>query len=87
MRTLSHDEKIQLVSINFSPKWIKESMRLLFEVCLKMSQCCVIHKGAHKACLNLLNEVRENTPRFVSHYLDQLPPVGFGHMDASTLLT
>lgn len=93
MRTLSHDEIIHLVSINFSPKWIEESMRLLFEVCPKTSQRCVIHKGAHKdannikACLKLLNEVGENTPRFVSHYLDQSPPVGFGHMDASALLS
>ena len=35
----------------------------------------------------MLNECGENIPRFVSHYLDELPPVGFGSMDASALLS
>lgn len=93
MKTLSHDEIVNLVSNNFSSEWIEESKRLLFDVCPKTSQRCVMHKGPQKdinnvkACLKLLNECGENTPRFVSHHLDQLPPVGFGHMDASALLS
>ena len=39
-----------------------------------------------KDCLKLLNERGENIPRFVSHFLDELPPVGFGSMDALALL-
>ncbi|KAK9961749.1 hypothetical protein ABG768_007149 [Culter alburnus] len=51
------------------------------------------HKGPQKDinnikdCLKVLNECGENIPRFVSHYLDELPPVGFGNMDASALLS
>ena len=37
--------------------------------------------------MKLLNECGEDIPRFVSHYLDELPPVGFGNMDASALLS
>lgn len=52
----------------------------------------VKHKGAQKdvnnikGCLKLLNERGEDIPRFVSHFLDELPPVGLGNMDASALL-
>ncbi|ROL51267.1 hypothetical protein DPX16_1509 [Anabarilius grahami] len=55
--------------------------------------CCIKHKGPQKNinnikdCLKVLNECGENIPRFVSHYLDELPPVGFGNIDASALLS
>ncbi|KAL0199979.1 hypothetical protein M9458_003166, partial [Cirrhinus mrigala] len=54
---------------------------------------CIKHKGPQKDtnnikdCLKVLNECGENIPRFVSHYLDKLPLVGFGNMDASALLS
>lgn len=93
MKTLSHDEIILLTTNNFSSEWIEESKRLLFEVCPNTTLRCVAHKGPQKdinnikACLKVLNECGENIPRFVSHYLNELPPVGFGHMDASALLS
>lgn len=92
MRTLSHDEIILLVSNNFSSEWIEESKRLLFEMCMSTIRS-IKHKGPQKDinnikdCLKVLNECGENIPRFVSHYLDELPPVGFGNMDASALLS
>lgn len=93
MKTLSHDEIILLATNNFSSEWIEESKRVLFEVCPTTTLRCIAHKGLQKdtnnikACLRLLNECGENIPRFVSHYLDELPPVGFGNMDASALLS
>lgn len=93
MKTLSHDEIVLLATNNFSSEWIEESKRLLFDVCPDTTLRCIGHKGPQKdvnnikACLKVLNECGENIPRFVSHYLDELPPVGFGHMDASALLS
>ncbi|XP_028429851.1 uncharacterized protein LOC114552954 [Perca flavescens] len=92
MRTLVHDEIVLLVTNNFSSEWIEESKRLLFEKC-PTSMRCVKHKGSQKDinnikdCLKVLNECGENIPRFVSHNLDELPPVGFEHVDASALLS
>ncbi|KAL7387451.1 hypothetical protein ABVT39_023677 [Epinephelus coioides] len=40
-----------------------------------------------KDCLKLLSERGESIPRFVSHFLDKIPSVGFGNMDASALLS
>ncbi len=34
----------------------------------------------------MLNECGENIPRFVSHFLDELPPVTFNNVDVSSLL-
>ncbi len=91
MRTLPHDEIVLLASNNFSD-WIEESKRLLFEVC-PSTQHNVKHNGTQtdvnniKDCLKLLHECGENIPRFVSHYLDDLPTVGFGNMDTSALLS
>ena len=57
-------------------------------MCPKTSHRLVIHKDINnvKACLKLLDACGENIHRFVSHYVDLLPPVGFGHMDTSALL-
>ncbi|XP_016522438.1 uncharacterized protein LOC107834933 [Poecilia formosa] len=91
MKTLSQDEIVLLVSSNFSSEWIEESKRL-FEFCTTTVRC-IRHKGPQKDtnnikdCLKVLNECGENIPRFVSHYLDELSPVGFGSMDASALLS
>lgn len=92
MRTLPLDEIVLLVSNNFSSAWIEESKRVLFEMC-PSSVRCVKHKGPQKDsnnikdCLKVLNECGEKIPRFVSHNLDELPPVGFEHVDASALLS
>lgn len=92
MRTLSHNEIVLLASNNFSSEWIEESKGLLFEVCPKTMQRCVLHNGPQmdinniKACFKVLYECGENIPRFVSHYLVELPPVGFGSIDALALL-
>ncbi|XP_059188564.1 F-box only protein 2-like isoform X3 [Centropristis striata] len=92
MRTVPHDEIVLLAANNFSSDWIEESKRLLFELC-PTTQRCVEHKGAQKDannikdCMRLLDERGEDIPRFVSYHLDELPPVGFGSMDASALLS
>uniref|UniRef100_A0A1A8RRE2 Uncharacterized protein n=2 Tax=Nothobranchius rachovii TaxID=451742 RepID=A0A1A8RRE2_9TELE len=92
MRTLSQNEIVLLVSNNFSAEWIEESKHLLFELC-SSSVRHIRHKGQQKDsnnikdCLKVLNECDENIPRFVFHYLDELPPVGFGNLDASALLS
>ena len=92
MRTLNHDEIILLITHNFSSERIESSKKTLFEVCPNTSIRCVSHKGAQKdinnvkMCLKVLNECGEDIPRFVSHYLDDLPPVSFNHLDVSTLL-
>lgn len=93
MRTMSHDEIVLLITNNFSSERIESSKKVLFEVCPNTSQRCVAHKGAQKdinnvkMCLKVLNECGDNIPRFVSHYLDDLPPISFNHIDASALLT
>lgn len=87
MRTLSQDEIVMLASTNFPSEWIEESKKLLFEVCPKTTQRCVLYKGPQKdinnvkACIKVLNECREDIPRFVSFYLDELPPVTFSSID------
>ncbi|KAK7909675.1 hypothetical protein WMY93_014359 [Mugilogobius chulae] len=92
MRTLAQDEIVLLVTNNFSSAWIEESKRLLFEMC-PTSIRCVKHKGPQKDsnnikdCLRVLNECGDNIPRFVSYNLDELPPIGFEHLDASALLS
>ena len=92
MRTLTQDEIVVLVTSNFSSEWIENATRLLFDVCPKTSQRYIKHKGIQKdannvkSCLKQLKECGQNTPRFVSYFLDALPPVGFGHMDTSALL-
>ncbi len=91
MRTLGHDEIVLLVTHNFSSERIESSKKTLFEVCPNTSQRCVTHKGAQKdinnvkMCLKVLNECGEDIPRFVSHYIDDLPPVTFNRIDVSAL--
>ena len=88
MKTLMYDEVVMLASSNFPSEWIEESKRLLFELC-KTTVRNIKHKGPQKDtnnikdCMKVLNECGEDTPRFVSHFLDHLPPVGFGSIDAS----
>lgn len=90
IRTLSQDEIILLAANNFDSDWIEASKKMLFELC-PTTQRNISHKGAQKdannikSCLKVLNECGDNVPRFVSHYLDELPPVTFTNMDVCGL--
>lgn len=92
MKTMSHDEIVILATNAFDSEWIESSKKALFELC-STTQRNVSHKGAQKdannikSCLKVLNECGENVPRFVSYYLDDLPPVTFNSLDVSCLLT
>ncbi len=92
MRTVSHDEIVLLVTSNFTSERIEVAKKALFEVCPDTSQRCITYKGQQKdnnnvkLCMRVLNECGENIPRFVSHFLDDLPPVSFNHIDVLTLL-
>ncbi|XP_054631830.1 ankyrin repeat domain-containing protein 62-like [Dunckerocampus dactyliophorus] len=78
---------------NFSSEWIEESKRRLFEMCTTTIRCIrneAPQKDTNKVedYLKALNkDCGEKIPRFVSHHLDELPPDGFGNMDASALLS
>ena len=91
MRTLSHDEIVLLVTSTFTSERI-DAAKALFEVCPDTSQRCTAFKGQQKdtnnvkLCMKVLNECGEDIPRFVSYFLDDLPPVLFNHIDVSTLL-
>ena len=92
MKTLSQDDVVLLTVNHFGSEWIESSRKVLFELCPHTTQRLVAHKGQHKdvnnikSCLKLLNEVAEDIPRFVSHNLDDLPPVSFNSLDVSCLL-
>ena len=92
IKTLSQEEIVLLATNTFESEAIEASKKVLFEVCPGTSQRCVAHKGQNrdanniKLCLKVLNECGENIPRFVSHYLDELPPVTFTSLDVSYLL-
>lgn len=91
LKTLSQDEIILLASNTFDSEWIEMSKKALFDLC-DTSQRNVSHKGTNKdvnnikACLKVMNECGDTVPRFVSHYLDELPPVTFTSMDVCGLL-
>ncbi len=93
MKTMSQEELVLLASNNFDSEWIQTSKKVLFELCPGTKQRCVAHKGSMKdannvkSCLKILNECGEKIPRFVSHYLDELPPVSFNNLDISNLLS
>ncbi len=75
----------------FNSDWIEASKKVLFELC-PTTQRNVSHKGPQKdvnnikSCLKVMNECGKDVPRFVSHYLDELPPVSFDSIDVSSLL-
>ncbi len=91
MKTMSHDEIVLLAANTFDSEWIESSKKVLLDFCTS-TQRNVSHKGSQKdvnnikSCLKVMNECGENVPRFVSHYLDELPPVTFSNMDVSCLL-
>lgn len=92
IKTLSQDEIVLLATNTFDSEAIEASKKVLFEVCTGTSQRQIAHKGQNrdanniKLCLKVLNELGEDIPRFVSYYLDELPPVTFSSLDISYLL-
>ena len=90
---MTQDEIVLVASNTFESEWIETSKKTLFELCPETKQRCVAFKGNQKdannikSCLKVLNECGENIPRFVSHYLDELPPVTFNNLDVSNLLS
>ena len=92
IKTLSQDEIVLLATNTFDSAAIEASKKVLFELCPATTQRCIGHNGQCKdmnnikLCLKVLNECGENIPRFVSHYLDELPPVTFSSLDVSCLL-
>lgn len=89
-RTLDQDNIIKLVKSSFSQQRIEDSkavMAELFPDCKRWAS----HKGEKKdelyikMCLAVFKE-KVDLPRFVSHYIDELPPVSFKHVDVSALL-
>ncbi|KAI9534214.1 hypothetical protein NQZ68_014510 [Dissostichus eleginoides] len=90
---MTQDELVLVASNTFNSEWIETSKKTLFELCPETKQRCVTFKGNQKdannikSCLKKLNECGENIPRFVSHYLDELPPVTFNNLDVSNLLS
>lgn len=92
MKTLSQDDIILVAVNHFGSEWIENSKKALFELCPHTTQRFVTHKGPQKdannikSCLKVLNEAGENIPHFVSHHLDELPPVTFNSIDVSCML-
>ncbi|KAI9544828.1 hypothetical protein NQZ68_042202 [Dissostichus eleginoides] len=79
---MTQDERVLVASNTFDSEWIETSKKTLFELCPETKQQCVTFKGNQK-----LNECGENIPCFVSHHLDELPPVTFNNLDVSNLLS
>ena len=92
IKTMAQEEIILSATSTFGSEWIEASKKVLFELCPDTKQRQVTYKGAQKdvnnvkACLRVLNECGVNIPRFVSHNLDDLPPVTFNNLDVSSLL-
>lgn len=89
---MKQDEIVLMAVDHFGSEWIVNSTKLLFELCPGSTRKLVAHTGPQKdlknvrSCLKLLNEAGENVPRFVSHHLDELPPVTFDSLNVSCLL-
>ena len=91
-RTLDQDNIIKIVKTSFSSQRIeasKDTMAQLFPDSKRWSA----HRGEKKdeihikMCLAVFKEKGEELgPRFVSHFLDELPPISFKHVDVSALL-
>ncbi len=92
IKTVKQDEIVLMAVDHFGSEWIAHATKLLFELCPGTTRKIVAHTGLQKdsknirSCLKLLNEAGENVPRFVSHHLDELPPVTFNSLDVTCLL-
>ncbi|KAM3609173.1 uncharacterized protein V6R79_010670 [Siganus canaliculatus] len=92
IKTLSQDDIVAMAVDHFGSEWIVNSTKVLFDLCPSSTRKLIAHTGVQKdarnvkSCLKLLNEVGEDAPRFVSHFLDNLPPVTFRSLDVSCLL-
>lgn len=92
IKTMCQDELGLLASSHFNSQWIESSRKVLFELCphtkryltFKVNQKYV---NNIKSCLKLPNECGEDIPLFVSHFLDELPPLTFKSMDISSFLS
>ena len=91
IHTMCQDDIVLLAINNFDSERIEASKKVLFDLC-PTKQRHITHKGQQKdssnikSCLKVLNECGDNIPRFVSHFLDDLPPVSFSNLDVSSLL-
>lgn len=91
IKTLSQDDIVLLATNNFGSESIEASKNVLFDLC-PTTQRNIAHKGQQKdasnikSCLKVLNECGDKIPRFVSHFLDELPPVSYSSLDVSSLL-
>lgn len=91
MKTMSQNEIVNLAVSHFSSEWIENAKKVLGEQC-KSAKRMPAHQGPKKdernveSCIRLLNEMGENIPRFVSHHLDELPPITFNSIDVSCML-
>lgn len=91
LRTLSHDDVVSLATSSFSSEKIEASKTVLSEL-FPNSIRWVVHRGQKKdinnvkMCLQVVNECGQDIPRFVSHFLDELPAVLYNNMDVSALL-
>ena len=89
-RTLDQDNIVKLVKSSFSSQRIEDSKAVMTEL-FPDSKRWSSHKGEKKdeiyikMCLAVFKEKGE-LPRFVSHYIDDLPPISFKHVDVSALL-
>ena len=89
-RTLDQDNIVKIVKSSFSSQRIKASKAVMAEL-FPDNKRWSSHRGDKKdeihvkMCLALFKEKGE-LPRFVSQYIDELPPVSFKHVDVSALL-
>ena len=92
IKSVSQDEIVLMAANAFGSEEIENSKNVLFELCSHAKSRNIAHRGQHKdannirLCLQVLNECGEDIPRFVSHYLDDLPPVSFSNLDVSCVL-
>ena len=91
MKTMAQEEIVLIASSTFGSEWIEASKKVLFDLCptkTRLVTCKGPMKDVNniKSCLRVLNECGVNIPHFVSHNLDDLPPVTFNNLDVSNLL-
>ena len=78
MRTLSQDDIVAVVTSSFSSERIETSKAVLAEL-FPHNKRWISFRGQKKdinnvkMCMQVLNECGEEVPRFVSHFLDELP--------------
>ena len=90
-RTLDQDNIIKIVKTSFSSQRIEASKDTKAEL-FPDSKRWTVHRGEKKdelyikMCLAVFKVMGELGPRFVSHFIDELPPISLKHVDVSVLL-